>query len=720
VVGAQARHSDVAAGYADESREAVWRGATTYAILAAALVVATTPFDYVLFPSAVADLRSVRITGLVALLVALGLLQTRPGRRHPHAFAFAMVAGIGVMLQALALPTGGHASPYHLVMLFVILSLAVVIPWGAWWSGLAFLLLLGEYVLATFALPQATPAPSFVTNLLVLSATSVFAVVGAGLWSRLRRREFMQRAATMRAIRDASENALRLRTVMANAPIVLFAMNREGIVTLNEGRGLERVRMMPDAILGRHFADVIREMSGQAEELLPRYEQALAGTPGSWTIEFGGAIFDVRMEPLTDAHGTQTGAIGLAVDVTDLVKAQEARRATERRLVESQRLESLGALAAGIAHDFNNVLVGVLGNASLMQTDLPADSPLAQYARDIEEAARHASDLTRQLLAYAGKGTLQVEKIDVNALLDQMQGLLLMSTGNVRLRLDLGPDVRAVDADRTQLRQMVTNLVLNAAEAIGDAPGGTTLRTRLTWLSREDCDAMQHPPAAPGAYVLLEVIDAGVGMDTETITKICNPFFSTKLAGRGLGLATVLGVVRAHQGGLSIRSAPGAGTTFGVFLPVGNGGDAAERPLRNATGPAATAARTAPGPLQGRTVLLVDDDRSVRTVTTKMLEQLGCTVLSATDGDEGVSVFRDNVRVIDASIVDLTLPNMDGEEAFQAMRAIRPDAPIILTSGCRESEAVERLLAHGLRGFLGKPFSKDELRTALERLTAPE
>jgi signal transduction histidine kinase len=474
--------------------------------------------------------------------------------------------------------------------------------------------------------------------------------------------------------------------------------------------------MLPDDVVGRHFADVVREMSVQAEELLPRYEQALAGTPGAWTIEFGGGTFEVRMEPLTDDAGGPSGAIGLAVDVTDLVKAQEARRATERRLVESQRLESLGVLAAGIAHDFNNLLVGVLGNASLMQADLPADSPLARYACDIETAARHASDLTRQLLAYAGKGSLQVEEVDVNELLEQMRGLLLMSTGNVRLRFDLGPDVRTLAADRTQLRQIVTNLVMNAAEAVGDGPGGTTLRTRRVWLSKEDCEAMQHPPASPGAHVHIEVTDTGAGMDAATLGKICNPFYSTKLAGRGLGLATVLGAVRAHHGGLSVRSTPGEGTTFGVYLPIDNGFKAvAVTPEPAATAPE-PARPTGASPLQGRTVLLVDDDRGVRTVTATMLEQLGCRVLSATDGSECVTVFRDNVHLIDASIVDLTLPHMDGEAAFRAMRAIRPDASIILTSGCRESEAVERLLANGLRGFLGKPFSRDELRAALERL----
>jgi signal transduction histidine kinase/CheY-like chemotaxis protein len=479
--------------------------------------------------------------------------------------------------------------------------------------------------------------------------------------------------------------------------------------------------MTSDDFLGRHFADVIREMSDEPDEYLPRYEQALAGIAGAWTIRFGDATFDVRMEPLTDAAGTLTGAIGLGMDVTDLVKAQEARLATERRLVESQRLESLGVLAAGIAHDFNNLLVGVLGNASLMQADLPADSPLAQSARDIETAARHASDLTRQLLAYAGKGSLQVERVDVNELLEQMLGVLLMSTGNARLRYDLGPDVRAIDADRTQLRQIVTNLVLNAAEAVGDGPGGTTLRTRLVWLSQEECEAMQHPPAAPGAHVHIEVIDSGVGMDAETLGKICNPFFSTKLAGRGLGLATVLGAVRAHNGGLAVHSTPGKGTTFSVFLPVENGFKAVEPAAKE---PVVSAAKTtggsAEGPFEGRTVLLIDDDRSVRTVTAKMLEQLGCKVLSATDGNEGLTVFRDNVHVIDASIVDLTLPNMDGEAAFRAMRKIRPDAPIILTSGCRESEAVERLLANGLRGFLGKPFSRNDLQAALERVTKHE
>jgi hypothetical protein len=242
-MGENVRRSRGVDAYADESRGAVWRGVTHYAILAAALVVATTPFDQVLFPGAAPALRAVRLGGLLTLLVVLGILQIPLGRRHPHALGVALVAGVGVVLQALALPTGGHASPYHLVALFVILAMAVVIPWGAAWSGLGCLLLVGEYVLATLALPGTTLAPSFAINLLVFSLISVFAVLGAGVWNRLRRREFEQRAATVRASQEASESAIRLRTVMASAPIVLFAMNREGIVTLTEGRGLERVNL---------------------------------------------------------------------------------------------------------------------------------------------------------------------------------------------------------------------------------------------------------------------------------------------------------------------------------------------------------------------------------------------------------------------------------------------------------------------------------------------
>jgi len=249
------------------------------------------------------------------------------------------------------------------------------------------------------------------------------------------------------------------------------------------------------------------------------------------------------------------------------------------------------------------------------------------------------------------------------------------------------------------------NLVINASEAMGDHEGVVTVRTGSTCLTEADLSKLRHAPdAAPGPHVWLEVADTGCGLDADTLAKIFDPFFSTKFTGRGLGLATVLGVVRAHRGALGVESAPGRGTTIRVYLP------SAELPARAEPQPAPAAAEAAP---EGRTVLLVDDEADVRAVTAHMLERIGCQVLEAGDGREGIEVFRTNARLIDAVILDLTLPRMGGEGALREIRSIRPDARVILMSGYDDEQTMRRLVEAGSSGFLRKPFSVADLRSMM-------
>jgi PAS domain S-box-containing protein len=497
--------------------------------------------------------------------------------------------------------------------------------------------------------------------------------------------------------------------VIANAPVVLFTLDRAGIVTLSEGKGLARLGLTPGEVVGQHFFQTLRTHGEDPMPYRGYLERGLAGEPVAWEGSIRDATFECRLTPIRDGRGTILGVLGLAIDVTERKQAEAARLGLERKLLATDKLESLGVLAGGIAHDFNNLLVSVLGNASLAVTEIPPGSPALARLEKIDLAARRGADLTRQLLAYAGHGSATLEAVDVNGLVEEMLGLVGVSVdGRSALRFLPGPGLPPLEADATQLRQVVLNLLTNAGEAIGEAGGTITVRTGLTYLDEHDLRATQHDEdAAPGAYVWIEVADTGAGMDPATRERIFDPFFSTKFAGRGLGLATVLGIVRGHRGAVAVDSVPGQGTTFRVLLPCAS----------NITRPAHDEAPAEPhGPEpEGRTILLVDDEEDVRAVTQHMLERLGCRVLLAGDGREGVDVFRTNARMIDAVLVDLTLPRLSGEQAVSEMRRIRPDARVILMSGYNDERTTRRLLEEGSAEFLRKPFSVADLRSTMER-----
>jgi PAS domain S-box-containing protein len=684
------------------------RGATAYSLLAAVLLVVTIPLDHVRFPGQAHTLVLIRVGGVVALGAVLAALRGAFGERHARAIGVLAPAVVGGVQQVLASVTGGPASPIHVSTNFVILGTAVVIPWPVLWCALASGLVVGGYVAASLATPGALASPAFVDNLLALLVSTGIAAVTAVVLERRRWTLFVQAWSLERASREARagaealrESEARLRAVIANAPVALFTVDRAGTVTFSEGRGLERLGLSPGELVGRPLAESYPHTTDYVA-------RAFAGEAVTWLRAIDDMTFECRLTPAHGPDGRVTRVIGVASDVTERRRGEETRLALERKLLEAQKLESLGVLAAGIAHDFNNLLVSVLGNASLALSDLPPGSPTTEQIRQIEVAARRGSDLTRQMLAYAGQGSIALERVDLNAVVDEMRGLLRVSIPRrVAERYELAAELPAVEADPTQVRQILMNLLMNAAEGIGAADGTITVRTGTAVLDDAALREMRHgPDAAPGLHVFIEVADTGCGMDAATAAKIFDPFFSTKFAGRGLGLASVLGTVRGHRGALLVRSQPGVGTTFRVFLPCRDGRPAEKAPIE--TAPAAVADA-------GRTILLVDDEEDVRMVTQHMLERLGCSVLVAGDGREGIEVFRTNAQVIDAVIVDLTLPRLGGEQAFREIRRIRPDAPVIVISGYNDERTTRRLAEAGLAGFLRKPFSVADLRTMMDR-----
>ena len=418
---------------------------------------------------------------------------------------------------------------------------------------------------------------------------------------------------------------------------------------------------------------------------------------------------------LHDGAGRTTSILSLVQDITDRVLAEQTgrkaaaeRQALERKLQESQKLESLGVLAGGIAHDFNNLLTGVLGNASLARMDLPPESPVQPFLAQIEASALRAADLCKQMLAYSGKGRFVVKNIDLNALIVDTTRLLEVSISKrAVLKFHLSDGLPVVLGDATQLRQVIMNLVINASEAVGDKSGFISITSGMTRADRAYLAGSHSAQDLPeGDYVYFEVADNGGGISPELQARIFDPFFTTKFTGRGLGLAAVLGIVRGHRGALKVFSEEGWGTTFKILLPCAEG-------VAEALADETTA--TAGWCGQGH-VLVVDDEETVRVTTARMIEACGLTTRLAADGREGFEIFRESGGAFDLVVLDLTMPHMDGEEAFRAITDFKPGARVLLVSGFNEQEAIARFTGRGLAGFLQKPFTFPALREKLQKI----
>ena len=418
-----------------------------------------------------------------------------------------------------------------------------------------------------------------------------------------------------------------------------------------------------------------------------------------WVNIVGRAVAD----PQT---GRIAAIVGAVKDISDRKQAEEERLRLEAQMLQAQKLESLGILAGGIAHDFNNILVAILGNADLALQDIPAHSPARPLLEDIDSAAHRAADLCRQMLAYSGRGRFDVRPLDLSALVrDMVQILDVTVSRKAVLHCDLPHGLPFIEADASQVRQIVMNLIINASEAITGGGGEVAVSTGLVQHGPETCKGTHfHGEPQPGPCVFLEVVDNGSGMDGATTDRIFDPFFSTKFTGRGLGLAAVLGIVRGHKGALRVQSEPGQGTTFTVYFPLAP--DRTEPVPENAPACSGWAGKGA--------VLLVDDEAQVRHAVSRMLERLGFQVFAVGDGQEALEVFRRNRDAIRCVLLDLTMPRMDGERTFHELRALDANVRVIVSSGYSEQEVASRFGGQGMSGFICKPYKMDRLAAALK------
>jgi len=404
--------------------------------------------------------------------------------------------------------------------------------------------------------------------------------------------------------------------------------------------------------------------------------------------EVSWAVF--RAVPTRDpATHEVNGAIATFIDITE-------RKRLEEKLMHTQKLESLGVLAGGIAHDFNNLLVTILGNASLAKSLLGADPALLPLLDEIELGARRAAELTHQMLEYAGQGKFKLQPLDLPEAAREMAGLLRATIPpNVALHYQVQEGLRPIEADPTQIRQVIMNLITNAAESMAERSGRIVIAVEQMQISAQDLEEYPGHAATPGRFLCLDVTDQGSGMDDDTRRRMFDPFFTTKFKGRGLGMAAVLGIVRGHGGAIRTESQKGVGTRVRVLLPAKDEG----------------APEITRGTASRGTVLVVDDDSGVQLVVRRALTAKGYGVIVASSGADALRLFEQHGSTLDLIVMDVTMPHMSGIEALRRIRATGSDVPALLSSGF----SVELIGddSPNFFAYLQKPYDMQQLLNAV-------
>ncbi|MDQ6969561.1 MAG: response regulator [Mariprofundus sp.] len=411
-----------------------------------------------------------------------------------------------------------------------------------------------------------------------------------------------------------------------------------------------------------------------------------------------GEVFPLALK-LNEMHvGEQVFFLGSIRDI-------EQEKIEREKLEHTQRLESLGVLAGGIAHDFNNLLTAILGNAALARSRMDKKSPAIEMLENIEKSSERAAALCKQMLAYSGKGKFIVEPLNLTLMIEEMINLLDVSIQkNIVMRLDLSQQLLPIEADAAQMQQVIMNLVINASEAIDSKSGIITIHTGVVAIDKAYIQTTyMDENLTAGRYIVLEISDTGCGMDADTQKRMFDPFFTTKFTGRGLGMSAILGIVRGHKGAIKVYSELDKGTTFKVLFPCSERLPEEQKDIV-----------AEPVLLQGQgVILIVDDEETIREIASVILEDVGFTVLTAKDGEEGVQMFRQHQTDICAVLLDMTMPRLNGAEVFREIRLMQPDVQVILSSGYNEQDATNRFAGKGLAGFIQKPYSPEALQTML-------
>ncbi|MDX8391126.1 MAG: response regulator [Mariprofundaceae bacterium] len=492
-----------------------------------------------------------------------------------------------------------------------------------------------------------------------------------------------------------------LQTLLNNAPVAIWMADANRKVhfvnqTFLDVQGIDKNEILAAQDYYRLLPTKIRKTWKDSDAAcfqrgLVHSREHLSGKGGSVHI------FDVVRAKVM---GEADRLVGIAIDVTRQLELQA-------QMEHAQRLESLGVLAGGIAHDFNNLLAIIMANAGLAQRSLEQTESVSDALNKIIHASQRAADLCKQMMTYAGKGECETHVINLSELVTSMNDLMRISISrNISIKHDFSEKPLAVKADQTQIQQVLMNLVINAAEAIGEnSPGQITIKTGTMQADRDYLrGAVSDDGAAAGEYYFAEVADDGCGMNEETSDHLFDPFFTTKFSGRGLGMSAILGIIRNHHGAIKVDSEIAKGTTIRVLFPI----------ARLAQQIPVIADEFVSGWRGNGTALIVDDEPDVRELASVLMEGMGFDVLEAENGLVAIEEFHQNKDKISVVLLDLTMPGMDGEACFRELRAMNPDLRVVLSSGYSKNEVATRFAGKGVTGFVQKPYSLDAFEEIIE------
>jgi len=525
-------------------------------------------------------------------------------------------------------------------------------------------------------------------------------------------KDVTERVRASRALRESEE---RFRQLADTLPTGMAVHTGGRVVYANQAAAGAVGCDDPRELLGLDIFDFVHPDSREVSKARIATVYAKSGDAGWIESRFqrqDGSAFPAEVASARiNWRGVPAGLV-IFNDVSRRKQVESEQRKLERRMLEAQRTESMAVLAGGVAHDFNNLLVGILGNADLALLELPASTPARSRIEDIELASRRAAELARQMLAYSGKGRFVVGELDLHALLREISHLLEATiTRKAVLETRFADQLPGVHGDATQIRQVLMNLMTNAAEAIEETSGIITIETGLVQHhGGMDDDIWPASELQAGYFAVVSVSDTGMGMDEPTRRRIFDPFFTTKFTGRGLGLAAVLGIVKGHNGAIRVHSEPGRGSRFDVLLPALMDGLAADDDEPSAV--------LGDVHQEAYTVLIVDDDETVRAVSGAMLEHAGYQILLAVDGQAGVELFAERNQDIDLVLLDLSMPRMDGQACFERLCALDPGVRVVLSSGYNERDAIDRFEGRALSGFIQKPYRAKDLIAVVAKALA--
>jgi len=512
------------------------------------------------------------------------------------------------------------------------------------------------------------------------------------------------------AIKEAQElvrqSEEKYRRLVENANSIILHWDTEGRIIFMNPYALDFFGYTWEEVRGRHVMDVIvPEIEEHSERNLREMIDAIIADPDAFrhneneNVKKSGERCWISWtnRAIVDQEGRVREVLSIGNDITE-------KRNLQNKLLQAQKLESIGTLAGGIAHDFNNLLMGIQGYVSLLRLQLGPESPHIEKLRSIEKQVESGARLTRQLLGFARGGKYEVKMTNMNELIAQNAEMFQRTKKELRIIKDFAPDILSVQVDRNQMDQVFLNLYINAWQAM-PAGGDIFIKTENVVLS----DAEAAPRELdPGGYVKITVRDTGVGMDEKTSARVFDPFFTTKEMGRGtgLGLASVYGIVKNHGGHIEVTSRKGQGAAFHIYLPAVDG-----------AAPSTTEQHeeetVKPG---GETIMVIDDEETNTEIIQKLLETQGYRVITARSGTEAVAIYGERWREIDLVIIDMIMPVMDGGETFAHLARINPDIRAVLASGYSLDKKAKGILAQGVKAFIQKPFRMAELSRSIREV----